>query len=269
MQECRLLDVFHTEPRIIQEPQVWIALTLGGVSPAYIRRPLYKYYLRADSITETSLEYDRRLRYVDQFHILVENTFRDLKKPSAYESFLLSAGRLASNHYYLALFPQYDEDVIAQRFVELLSTSGFGFDKVNMKSIKDSGCHIAVRFVSDKLIGREARQDACIQRMGNGRVVAYAGYSRAAKRVEKGLLNSDIRPDVFWDIRAEDGDSIRGVPVTRPDFGSLSSYDTVLVLLWNNIIADTVTNQIKTESDCGQIWYYDEILDYLVRYYYD
>jgi len=269
LRDCRVVDVFHVEPRIIQEPQIWTALVLGGATPIYIKKPLYKYYPREDSFVQSSLIYEKRLEYVNQRYLLIEKTFNDIKNPNEYERFLLDIGIFVLYHFYLALFPQYNESATSEKLIEVLYKHGVYIEEINKCKIDKSGCFIAMRYLSDKLMARNEVQCKKIVRKGSGRIIAYAGFSRAAKRMETGLINSDIRPDVYWDIKAKSGDIIRGIPIVQPDFKSLSNEDIVMILVWDNLITNIVTEQIKKASDCRDIVYYDEVLDYLTGCYYD
>jgi hypothetical protein len=109
---------------------------------------------------------------------------------------------------------------------------------------------------------------ADIKRKPGGRVIAYAAYGKASHRVRHGLLNSDIRPDVFWDIAAKPGDSIEGVPVVEPVFKSLREDDIVLVLLKDNVIAEKVSRELLRKLSPGHIFSLYSVLDYLSEYFY-
>jgi glycosyltransferase involved in cell wall biosynthesis len=268
MEECRVLEAFQVKPRVIQEPQIWIPLALGGASPAYIQKPLYNYCVRNDSISQSKKTFADRAAYAEQRYLLAEKTFLALKEPDNYDNFLLEMGNISMHMYHLAFFEEYDDAAIAESLVSVISKYERGFDNVS-NAIKNSGCYVALRYISDKLIGRESVKRKYIDRSNEGRIIAYPALSRAAKRIETGLLSSDIRPNVFWDIRAENGGNIGGIPICKPSFEELTSSDVVLVLLRNKTIIDDVMHHLEAAQAQCDMLYFNDILDYLVGFYYD
>jgi len=270
LRACRVIESFCTEFRKTQEPQVIIPLAMGGARPVYIRRILYKYFNRYSSTSsERKAKSDKAFDYEQKRWNLTEKIFGANNESNHYGRFLLDIGQVANGHYFLSRFPEYDEAVASKKLVEIIGRSGLNFGRLNNETVSQSGCEIALRYISDKLIGRENVTRKSISRIENGRLIAYAAFGHAAKRVETGLLNSDLCPDIYWDIKAGKEDFIKGIPVVCPDYDSLKIDDTILMLLFDNSIARAVTRQVEGAPQYGNIWYFNDILDYLVGYYYE
>jgi hypothetical protein len=139
--------------------------------------------------------------------------------------------------------------------------------RIDTKKSRAAGIEVLHRYVGNYLIGYPNR-DININRESGGRVIAYSAFGSASSRIRRGLLNSDIRPDVFWDIAAKSGDNIEGVPVHTPAFNSLTENDTVIILLLKIDIAKSVTEYLRQIPSVPNIWYYFDVLDYLARYFF-
>ena len=102
-----------------------------------------------------------------------------------------------------------------------------------------------------------------IKQNSNGRIIAYAALTQKAKYELLCILNSDIRPNLLWDAAAKDNSEVNGIKVTKPDIGSLTEKDTVLVFLQDKNIAMSLSDELEATKAKGNIYYYYDILDYV------
>jgi glycosyltransferase involved in cell wall biosynthesis len=262
---CGMLKGFPVCPCVTQEPQILLSLAFGGAKPFYIRRPLYSYIAREDSILTAQINYCKKLRYSRRYDDLAEMALARLTDDRLLRDVILRAGNLSRAHGVLCVCEEYDELEQTERLAEVISSQIEG--GIDPEAVKESGFEPLARHFSNKLIGYDP-PSINIKRMATGRIIAYAAYGKAACRVLYGLLNSNIRPDVFWDIAAKPNDSIDGIPVITPDFASLREADIVLVLLKDNIIAEKVGEILRLGLSSNHIFPLYGVMDYLCEYFY-
>jgi hypothetical protein len=259
-----MLENFPTEPRSTQEPQIFLPLALGGKRPFYINRPLYRYVKRENSSITSLVDYSKSMDYLRRREDITAKT---IKAITPVNGALLKAHSLLTWHILLSAYKEYDEPEQAGRLAGLINQSGLIERKIDTNAVAQSGFESMARFFGNRVIGYNPPKTD-IERKSGGRIIAYAAYGKALHQIRHGLLRSDIRPDVFWDIAAKPGDSIDGIPVIEPDFESLSPNDTCLVLLKDTLLAETVLNGFASKLLEENVWLYYEVLDYLSQYFY-
>ena len=264
------LENFLVEPRISQEPQVWISLAFTEIPPIYIQKPLYKYFTRESSITQSLRTYENALAFVSQYSELVEKTVALQKNMDAYKNTLVSIGLLILQQAYACTFSQYDDFKMTKELIEIADAAGIYDTGISEYKAKLSGFQPLSRHISNKLVRYNPKRIK-IERKNQGRIIAYAAFGRVAQGIKVGLLNSSICPDVYWDIDTSKEchvNGIDGVPVVSPDFKDLKEDDTILLLLKNTVYIDKVCKRINATPARNNVWYYSQVLDYLANYYY-
>jgi glycosyltransferase involved in cell wall biosynthesis len=267
MKSCRVLWNFAVEPRATQEPQIFLPLALGGSKPFYIQRPLYRCVERKKSIMTSLTGYEKHLRFKKEYSDLTAKALTGRTQNKLLLESLLSAHSLIASHYHLSSFVEYDDPVQAAKLADIINLSGCMESKIEAGVAKQSGFEPLERFFSNKIIGYKPPETE-IKRKPGGRIIAYAAFGKAAKYVRHGLLRSNIRPDVFWDIAAKPGDAIDGIPVTGPCFESLSHADICLVLLKDVSIIKNVLDEFADKLPRENVRLYYEIVDCLAECFY-
>jgi hypothetical protein len=262
---CGILKGFPTEQCVTQEPQVFLPLAFGGKQPHYIRKPLYRYIKRDNSISTSRKDYNDNLRYASSRNELTITMLKHAIEKEPRLSVILQAGNLIRLHNILWPFEEYNEQKAIKEFVGLINQSSSNC-QLDMEKALFYSFKLLARFFSNRTIGYKPRRD--IKRKHGGRVIAYAAFGIAAKSLLNALLHSGIRPDVFWDIAAKSGDNIDGIPVTPPDFDSLQENDIVLILLIKATIAKDVGKRLACKLPGGNLYYYYDIMDHLAEYLY-
>jgi hypothetical protein len=209
--------------------------------------------------------YSEKLRYSHGYDNLSEMTLARLTDDRLLRDVILRVGNLTRAHGILCVCEEYDEQERTERLAEAIS--GLIEGGLDPKVIKASGLEPLARHFSNQLIGY-APPRVNVKRIAGGRLIAYAAYGKAARRVLYGLLNSDIRPDVFWDNAAKPGESIDGISVVPPDFMGLRESDIVLVLLKDNVIAKEVGEELLHKVAPDHIISFYSVMDYLCEYFY-
>ena len=263
-----VLNNFCVEPRVSQEPQVNIPLSLGNSRPIHLHKALYRVFKRDESITKSLKSYSERYSFTKQYLTLIEITLSSKIEINSDIHNLLQISRIIIEYESLFTFLEYDEIKSIQNLVNIIQMTTWKDDMIKNSTALLSGFYILARYISNKMIGYASRY-LPIKRKGTGKIIAYAAFGRASGKIKCGLINSNICPDVFWDIAAKDDDYIDGIPVIKPDFRSLDSDDIILILLVDIKIAKTVAEQFQATCVGNNIFFFYDVADYLVNYYFD
>ncbi len=262
---CGVLDGYVIEPRVVQEPQLFIPLYFGGKGPRILNIPLYYYHTRPNSEITSLNTFAKWRRLANGYSTIIENILRSKRYEGHYDDAMLKASRLILESGGAFKSGGGEEADIAQKLAAVAREYYGDNAKLNADRANISGVAPLARYFGNRKLGHTAPYTD-IARNGNGRIIAYAAYGLAALQIKTGLLNSNICPDVFWDIAA-DGDSIKGIPVVKPDFMTLGADDVVLILLMGHSAKDIYERVLATPA-CDNVWFFYEILDYLAEYYY-
>jgi len=198
--------------------------------------------VREDSIFFGQKTNDEKMRFVVEYDALVRRVLSSRKNLTDKDHALLDIGYMVHRLRYAIRFPGFDNIEAARKLVAQLNESGLHSKMLCVEKAEEMDILTLIRLITNQLIGKKFSEK--IERTAGGRVIAYSAFGKASQQIKAALLCSDIRPDVYWDIQAYPGDSINGIPVAQPDFDSLCSHDTVLLLLKDKSIIATVTQQI-------------------------
>ncbi len=265
MRDCGMMDSFLVDPPATQEPQVLVPLSLGGALPGYIESPLYYYYQREHSILNSLSTVEHARKFTGAMSGLFEKMLSFKQYEGKCDASIIKASRILHYHYAVKRLDDGQEAEAARKLVQCVREYCGESAKLNADTAAMSGVEPLVRFLANKVNGVGAAER--IARKESGRIIACAAYGRAARFISTGLLNADIRPDVFWDAAAKEGDEIGGVPVMKPDFENLGADDVVLILLFS-YTAKHYDDRLRAVEARDNIWYYYDVLDHLAEYYY-
>lgn len=263
MISCGMLECFLVAPRIIhQETRITIPLALGGAQPYYIRQPFYYHTARINAQTFNDCR-----KIVKNFTALAKEILLAKGYLGERNEYMMTIFELIFAHHRTSKFPEYNEIMEMTEFVRTVNKYVWHARPIDITTAKASGYAVLIRHFGNKMIGYTPHP-ALLERMQNGRIIAYGAFGIRAKSVMQGLLNSPLRPIVFWDISAKDNDSIEGIPVVKPDFSDLNANDVVLLLLTKNGVVMEVYEKLRLTPARDTIFNFYDVLDYLAAYYY-
>ena len=262
--ECRILESFHIDTRVTQEPQIYIPLILGGEKPVLIHKKLYNYHLRESSTMRSLRTYEDRIIFEFQYDSLIKAVLSSRKTLSEKDIAIMNIGsHIHRVNFRCTMKGEHECEDDSRDLINLVNS--YFSDTENEINVEKAICidySVLAKHVTDTLIGISPQK---WNRKENGRMIAYAAFGKAARRVKTLLLESAIKPDVFWDKEAYVGDTIGGVPVVKPDFGSLMPDDTVLILLTSQTLVKEISDQIAAVSVSSEVWYFDDVQEYLAK----
>ncbi|MDR3310417.1 MAG: glycosyltransferase family 2 protein [Oscillospiraceae bacterium] len=266
--KCRIVENYVTDMRISQEPSVNFPLALGAANPIWLHRNLYSYSKVKNSISDIHGK-PARVSYGIPYRETIRVVLERYGALNGYTNWLLLLLLLLyqDENYQSSYERQIDEGNLAVLLLEHIKTRG-DFAFIADETVRLSGFAPLFRFVSNALTNYDCLVQDITRQNPTGRIIAYAAYSKAASGICKGLLNSNIRPDVFWDIAAKENDDIDSVPIQYPDFDSLTQDDTVLLLLRDAHIATEVADKLAS-TNAGHIYRFFDVLDYLAKFYFE
>lgn len=265
-----LPETIVTEPRIAQEFQVWIALSLHHVRILHLRQVLYHYNRpnirnaeRDAFISETAIAHNIEggssliLKTLKQYGVEDCSYYMRLRKIAAYDLLqqCLIQKYKAPNRVYI------------QKMLTDINDAYFADRPIALKDATSAGTTVLSRFFSNYILGFLPKKVAIRHKPG-GRIIACAALGTAAGYIMSGLLASDIRPDIFWDAAAMPGDQIDGIPVMKPYYSELGAKDTVLALMKNVKYAQEVKDTVENLNVGCDIWFFYDILDYLADFFF-
>ena len=268
LERSGLISNYFTETRRTQEPQWILPLSISGGKIKHISQALYRYTQNDDMMSNRKTPEDFYL-YSKQYQTVLIDTIKSLRIPDSKKEELLTIAEIRRYEIeisYAAGSSSFSEATeLCYGLLDVYNSSNanngaviypINIEKVNPISLAE--------YITNRLIGYVPKTNEI---ESGGRLIAYAAYGKAALRVRAMLLDSNIRPDVFWDINAGDGDAIDNIPVLKPGFNSLCSDDTVMILLKSPEICSSVLKQLESMEICDNVWCFINVQDYLVRYY--
>lgn len=269
IKECGIIEKFITCTNVSQEPQVLFPLILSNKKPIFLHKKLYDYRRRDDSILRSIIKTPESIKeFVSNYMNLVKATLAAHGKLNSYTMSLISLSEIIFYRDLILLEMQEKDDIeILIDMVNILNNSSLLKSKIKIDDARKMETGLFYKCISDFLIGYPAKEIE-IKKKDNGRIIAYAAYGKKLNSIINGLLNSDIRPDVFWDILAKPDDQIDGIPVARPLFESLTQNDTILLFLGGKN-AESMINIFKQTPAAKNIWLYEDIYEYIALYYID
>jgi len=262
--ECKVLDNFIADVRVSQEPQFYLPLAVGGVPPVHIRRALYKRMVRDESIMSALQTIQGSIDFTRKYDALIKDILEKYITLGVYEQSLLEISHIIHQAGSMSKFPGYDWKGEVCKLTNQLNKIELTTTPIEDEKAVLLGILTLSRLAKWKIVGYKF---PILQKKNIRKLIAYAAFGTAAKSVKSSLLTSDLRPDVYWDIDAHDGDSVNGIPVVKPDFNNLTPNDTILMLLKSAPLIKTVTEQLKNAQPNITIWFLKDVQDYLTRFH--
>jgi glycosyltransferase involved in cell wall biosynthesis len=224
--QCRLMESFCTEPAITQEPQILLPLAMGEGKIKHIKKTLYTYNGNTSGIMNSLQTFDDRIRFRQNYIRMIQSVasrmnieHRDKASISLLANkfwIMLNWGdEIRPHEYYLKL----RKECVAQINAAFRPTP-----ILQEKQITETNFRYLFKAVDAFLCKRTN-----VLQIKSGRVIGYGALGEMAKINIEGLLNTALEPQVLWDVAANSGNSLAGIPVSKPNFSILTSGDTLLV----------------------------------------
>lgn len=266
--ELQLIETFITNQSNTQEPQIWLPILASEDFVLHLRRPLYSYILREDSIVTSQTSMETIDKYAESRCVLSQNTLKHCVEPSELDFFCKIEAiykdaflvRRINRNPHLESY----KDFYINQFVQTVKASGLLPCLLNEKRIEEAGYSTLFYAVSNYLTqySPPKKDTLTIIRRTQSRLIAY-GAGFVAKSTLEDFIKCNIVPDEVWDIKAQGYDQILDIPLVIPDFGSLTREDTVIILMYGNL--DVERELRKTECN---VFYFQDVLNDLGAEYF-
>lgn len=264
IEELNMIEHFFTNICATQEPQIWLPVLAADKSIYHIERPLYTNVARAESIVTSQTTAERIYRFAEARRNLIQ---------AVLEANITSNAKL---DYYSRLSDIGRFDLIARRlnrvsgterfkeenrrdFVTAVSHSGLLPEPLDANTVDSVGFRIAYHAVSNYLIGYVPEGNRILDIIAGtpGRLIMY-GAGMVAAQILPDVLQCGITPDLVWDAKALEGDLFLELPLTAPDFSSLTKDDTVVLFLNGHRDVEYMLKEYD-----ARVIYYQDVLDAL------
>lgn len=273
VRKCKIIDNFVVEPRVCQEPQIFIPLAAHEGKIKYFNEVLY-YYRVATGGPHFLLQIGNNMDYADQYVLLCKQVMEKLdvceKKRDKWLAILsiaaIKMGFYLSSNYY------YNKDNIAgeaDKAVSLINQRFRPYPPVTVETFLTTGYRVFFQAVENSLFRYRNRYiDAPLLDARYHRVIAFGAKGWLGSELLPALFASPWTPTVLWDNAANPGEVINGVPVEIPAFEILGQEDLLLVIPRNIVPQQYVKEQVENHR-CGcKCLYHFDILELLAAYFY-
>lgn len=262
---CGLPENMAVKPSVTQEPQIFLPLSEGGGKMKHIKRVLYSYIV-SQSAEKVNLSVPRAAIIANDFLHLHIQTIARLNVSEARKSHLYAIALVVWPMTFVRYVNYLDNtnEFLSEmsNAIQILFEPVPKFDVHDM--LNSAKCKIIMRAIYNCALGDTVQR--LDHKTENGRVIGYGALGKMASLRVPIIVDTPIKPDVLWDENAKEKDSLYGIPITKPDFNSLTSDDVVLVF---PIAHDVVKEMMEPLRICACHTMDDyALLDYLSYYLY-
>jgi glycosyltransferase involved in cell wall biosynthesis len=230
VKHCGMIENFCTERSVTYEPLVAIPLIAGGGKLKFFEEPLYKYNMFASDLYKFD-RFEKAVKYYDDYLYLYNWSIHRLDVDLNEQKRLYDIARLA---YKKELFGQITIVPDGENYLDSVTDSTLLlidalFDpppRVPRETLKSTGYYTFFIALEDCILG--IKKEYPVQ-FSERRIIAYGVFGKVAKHLLPMLKGSAAEPSIYWDAASNHVSETDGVPVTAPDFASLSANDAILV----------------------------------------
>jgi hypothetical protein len=273
LRKRRVMDLFlpATAYRGSQE-SLNVPIDAENCETAYIHRQLYRVERSGEVLRERKKSGEKARAFTmeqfAQYRIVVEqlDLCADEKKR------LVCLAKLYTDIWLSRWLTQIDEtEEIRALQGEMAETTNQCIEvipPIRVEDVARAGFEVFFRAVGNRVLECEnkyVRND--IRRIAGGRIIGY-GVGTKAKQLVPAIAMTPLKPDVLWDIKAQEGCmEFGGFSVEYPDFDGLKSNDTVLVFVKDARCAYEIEISLRN-SKAGDYLLYLDVLDYMAAYFF-
>ncbi|SCY98094.1 Glycosyl transferase family 2 [Paenibacillus polysaccharolyticus] len=267
--KLRLIDHFIIQLSNTQEEQLWLPILASESSIIYLRKTLYTYIVRKDSIITSQTDMKTIYQYAETRCQLSQNMLRsciDSSEKIDFYSKIISLNkyelilRRIRRNLHLKSYEKYNID----QYVKAVNDSDLLPSKLNEKFVEKVGFSVAFYAVSNYLMSYSPgkKDTLTVIHKAKGRLIAY-GAGFVAKSTLEDFIKCSIIPNEVWDIKAKQDDHLFGIRLVKPDFDSLTKDDTAIIFMYGN---KDVEFKLR-ETECNVFYFQDVINDLSAKYF--
>jgi hypothetical protein len=238
VRKCKLIENFYYETLGSYEPQYSLPLSLYGGKMKHFQRPLYKYNIYAEGMSQEK-EFSKYAEYFKEYHKICLKILRsiDSKVLDGYRRQYLEA---LSNFFVLQnLMCQSFSRTGGKKYSETLRQEFICFSKywLGIDISYEDLCEDPHQLASALVSALNGSWQRSWQRNTYNRIIAYGSLGKRAVRILPLLEGTALSPTELWDQAGNGFDAL------VPDFSTLSENDLVICLPTSQEIIDFVTEQ--------------------------
>ncbi|OXS55872.1 hypothetical protein B1A99_21850 [Cohnella sp. CIP 111063] len=262
-----LVERFITHLSHTQEEQIWLPILASEEVIIHLRRPLYSYILRENSIITSQTDLQKIYQYAESKCFLSQKTLEDCIDSSTKLDFYCKLTVISKCRYVVRQISRNSglesyKDYYFKKFVRAMNE--ISSSKISEERVERTGISVAFCAISNctTLFAAEKKDTLSVIRRTQGRLIAY-GAGLVAKSTLQDFIKCNIVPYEVWDIKAKQDESLFNIPLVQPDFDSLTREDTVIIFLNGN--SDV---EYKLRGTNSNIFYYQDALNDLSAEYF-
>lgn len=267
--KLQLIERFITNLSRTQEEQIWLPILASEKSILHLRKALYNYIFRENSIATSQTDMDKINQHAEtrfqlsretlKYYIYSTEKFDFYCKITYFIKHELVLRRIRRNPH----LKRYENYTIRQ-FVANVNDTGLLPYKISEDFVEKIGFSATYYAISNYLTHYlpEKKDTLTAIRKTEGRLIVY-GAGFVAKSTLTDFIKCNIVPNEVWDIKAKQGDCMFDIPLVPPDFASLTMNDTVVIFLYGN---QDIESQLR-KSEANIVYFQDVLNDLSTEYF--
>jgi len=270
LKELEIADHIPEGQRITHEAYILLPLFISGATGGHITKALYIYRDEIGGITDASgfsakkayeEAYLGAIRYVLSWLDMCEDLRNRINTVAEaqyhlelmYYCFAFSTGTQDRENAITGMVRCISENIMSDAkrsnkkiLKELLYEGG-----VSYNSLRET--------VEYALLSDADNEQKQVFENNGGRIIACGAMGKVAQARVPQLIGTSFQPSVLWDMRAEESDELSGIPVTKPDFDTLSETDSVFIFSKNTAVVSEIRGTIAEKQLKSRVYSYKDI----------
>lgn len=228
LRACKVIDNYVTAKDYSQEPQIAMPLFVGGKPIKIFNESLYFNHLSENSMSRGNTV-ENQLTHANAYVESVKETIKTLQLDAVTKNKLLSlTGWLTLRKERQILertqCPNEWKEENTKKIIDFINTHVEPCPNITPQDLL--GVELPILYAAFESCVLE---DILFFPPSEGRIIGYGALGKLAGRLLPTLVKTPLRPHVLWDKAAEGGETREGIPVTLPDFESITDADMVLI----------------------------------------
>jgi glycosyltransferase involved in cell wall biosynthesis len=273
LDRCKINENFLTEPRLHQEPSITIPLAMGQGRLKYFPQILYRHFLYDRRFDLEELN-EKMPNYTENFTNLLRAAIRAFPTDNeAYKAKLLAICdffRINTIYRYSRKFHDNPKAMkaFAIEMAELVNRRFTPSPNISAETVILTSPEPLFKSLEGCIL--EKRNESVMTKPENQRrerTIYCGALGEEATLYIPALVRTGMKPDVLWDVAARHNSVAYGMPVTKPDFTTLSKNDLVVIMPRIPEIVGEIIRNIQ-EAGTQNFFDNDSVTQYLCEYYY-
>jgi glycosyltransferase involved in cell wall biosynthesis len=229
IKKCKVVEGFITDIRATQEPGYLFPLILGGGRLKVIDRPLYNHNFH-DERTSAHKSASDVVDFRNKFRDMAIKVINNLDVDDVLKSKWCIIAELAHKNDLLQSLEKITDcnDYIlgfALETVRLVKTYFKPDPCITIDQILGNRYKYLASAITDCILGNKPPDILEL----TGRKIGCGALGKVGKYIIPDLIGTPLEPTELWDRSASPGDVVCKIPVTLPDYDTLTKEDVVLV----------------------------------------